>query len=329
MNDNAVGRGKSTLSFDFDNHRLTIIEMDGTIYLIAKKVGKALGYADEGRALINKISGEWSSPEREGGPELRADTHFLKIEGERLSELRVVITDSVIANPKTRSLLLLTETGLWRVLILTGKPAGIRLRDRLDSEILPQLRKTGSYSVPGTQPPTHEHKKIATTNTLTIPKVISASMANVTSEEHMAYRHRRGIPQPKAPSPRELCMGRILAMIRGNSQAATMVEALAHIANRPIPTVSDSTAPWITHIAQAICLVRHMTDTELHEADAEISEQVMEQERSQPFPDRLVMEIHRHLPYLSEDILAEALVAIHRWKAGTARPLDSLGAQHG
>lgn len=43
--------------------------------------------------------------------------------------------------------LLLTEAGLWRVLILTGKPAGVRLRDWLDTEVLPSLRRSGHYSL--------------------------------------------------------------------------------------------------------------------------------------------------------------------------------------
>ena len=131
------------LAFELNGNRLTILEIHGVLYFIVKEVGQFLGYQDGG--LTDLIASEWRE-------ELKSGTHTLMLEGETLAMVKGMNWTGITrpVDPHTRSLLLLTEPGLWRVLILTGKPAGIALRDKLDSEILPSIRKTGSYAVPTT-----------------------------------------------------------------------------------------------------------------------------------------------------------------------------------
>ena len=123
----------------FEGNTLTLIEYKGAPSYIANEVGAALGYA--GRRLVTNIGGKWAGEFREG-------EHYHHLAGPELALLREVVTDSVTTSKFAPSLLLLTEAGLYRVLMLTGKPAGLRLRDWLDSEVLPSIARTGGYGAP-------------------------------------------------------------------------------------------------------------------------------------------------------------------------------------
>lgn len=125
----------------FENNQITQIMYKGQQVLIAKEVGRVLGYADDGRMLITKLS-EWSDEFEEG-------IETIKLEGSQLIEFKSVlelILDSWISS-HTRNLILLTESGVNKVLMKTNKPVGKRLRKWLARDVLPSLRKTGSYQL--------------------------------------------------------------------------------------------------------------------------------------------------------------------------------------
>lgn len=134
----------------FGDHRLSIVEMGGRIYMIAKEVGQSLGYGSEGGRLATMVTHEWAAEMKEG-------IHWLMLTGERLAEVILILRKTEDQNgagwSKARRLLLLTEQGLYRVLMLAGGPVACRFRDWLDSEVLPQLRKTGTYTLPGAGAP--------------------------------------------------------------------------------------------------------------------------------------------------------------------------------
>lgn len=132
----------------FEGHALDSFIYKGRPHWIAKVVGTVLGYSDNGGRLVTKITGEWRT-------EFQPEKHFALIEGADLADFRAVAAladdptesggSSVAA--KSARLMLLTEAGINRVLLLTRKPAGMRLRDWLDSDVLPELFATGSYTV--------------------------------------------------------------------------------------------------------------------------------------------------------------------------------------
>lgn len=130
------------LRFVFNSHPLTILEIDGVSYFIAREVGDVLGYDDNGRRLVTMITTEWTA-------ELVEERHFIRLEGERLASLKNYIRNPDVVAPQTRHLILLTEAGLYRVLMLAGGPVACHFRDWLDSEVLPSLRRTGTYALPG------------------------------------------------------------------------------------------------------------------------------------------------------------------------------------
>lgn len=143
-----VGRAPSACRFFdavFDGHRLTTLTIEGTPYWLAREVGEVLGYGDKGRALIEQISDEWAS-------ELMPERHYRKIVNGELAALKAIISDMPgvvrhVIDGRARSVTLLSREGLNRVLILTGKPVGIRFRDWLDADVLPAIQETGGYSV--------------------------------------------------------------------------------------------------------------------------------------------------------------------------------------
>ncbi len=133
-------------------HDLTTLRYKGQPCWLAQEIGQVLGYSANGSKLVNKITQDWSN-------ELLNSEDFFKIEGEELAELREAMShfatpESGAANPlnaKTRSLLLLTEQGVYLACIKSNKPAGVLLRRWLASEVLPALRR--GEQLPGSTPP--------------------------------------------------------------------------------------------------------------------------------------------------------------------------------
>jgi prophage antirepressor-like protein len=116
---------------------MTVVQStDGSPLFIASEVGIALGYGDDGRRLRDSVQGEWADRLR--------PRDVRKLSGEELAPLK----SSGVVAPNTPALVLLTESGLYRVLMLSGKPAALRLQEWLADEVLPALRATGSYGRP-------------------------------------------------------------------------------------------------------------------------------------------------------------------------------------
>jgi prophage antirepressor-like protein len=140
----------------FEGQRLTTVEHQGQPCWVAREVGAALGYGDEGGGFSKKVAADWAEDFTEG-------EDFYRVTGDCLAALgQLGGGETPPPNPRGgnhRDLLLLTEQGVWLGCILSRKPAGRRLRRWLAREVLPSLRSTGSYALgPGgavaqTKPP--------------------------------------------------------------------------------------------------------------------------------------------------------------------------------
>lgn len=118
----------------YDGHRLTFVELDGVLHVIAREVGKVLGYAEEGHAFISSIRG-WAEDLRDG-------IHTRRADGDLLAMLKARLGTELVPS-RSPSLLLLTERGLLRALMLAGGPVAPVVRDPeadLDAEHL-RVRK--------------------------------------------------------------------------------------------------------------------------------------------------------------------------------------------
>jgi hypothetical protein len=91
--------------------------------VIAAAVGRALGYADGGRSLTERVRGEWAD-------EMIRARDFAVLEGDDLREFKALpaLSTEGVVSPNTRSLAVLYESGWDLVCIKTEKPEGVCLR---------------------------------------------------------------------------------------------------------------------------------------------------------------------------------------------------------
>lgn len=126
----------------FEAHPFTVVELPDGDHFIAKEVGAILGYSEDGVALSRLVVSDWSDRMREGH-------HYRQATADELSALKNHGGNTPAVGRRASGLLLLTEPGLYRALMLSQKPAALAFQDWLDTEVLPTLRRTGSYSLPG------------------------------------------------------------------------------------------------------------------------------------------------------------------------------------
>jgi len=112
----------------------------GEPHVPLRALGAALGYSEGGEGLVNTWSNSWKGEFKEGH-------HFKILKGKSLKEFKELtsLTNFAVVSPNAPKLMLMTLVGVNRVLLLTGKPIGLKLRDWLDTEVLPQIQKTGQY----------------------------------------------------------------------------------------------------------------------------------------------------------------------------------------
>ena len=134
------------LSEVFEGHPLTFVMLDGAPVLAARELGAAMGYADPLK-LGEKIRGAWAEEFIEGedyrtirGPDLG-----------RFRELSPGSGDSSI-DPRTPSILVLTESGVWTAAQKTGQRVGVNLRRFLTRHVLPKLARGEAIAPAGPAP---------------------------------------------------------------------------------------------------------------------------------------------------------------------------------
>ena len=121
-----------------DNISLTITplqDIDGNIYFFPKEIEKALNYKDLSHSIRTS----------DGFVE---NIDYKIFTGEKIKDIKEINkvgnADSV---SKANSITLLTESGLYAVLLKSRKPLAQKFRIWVTSEVLPSIRKTGSYYV--------------------------------------------------------------------------------------------------------------------------------------------------------------------------------------
>jgi prophage antirepressor-like protein len=151
--------------FDFNEHDITAIEYKAEPLFIAREIEPAL----------NCPPGRFMEMIRENAAELPEGSHVVRFEGDELASFKFALPadsaasrarlradlagtqsgPSEVVGGRGRSLVLLTEPGLCRALILVGGPKALAFRDWLDGEVLPELRALAvpSKPVPLAAPP--------------------------------------------------------------------------------------------------------------------------------------------------------------------------------
>lgn len=112
---------------DFGELR-TIVDPDGNIWFVASDVAKSLGYSDPKGAVKRHVDEE----------------DFIVIE---LADNQWGLNRTLLKNKYLESIKVINESGLYS-LVLSSKLESAKLFKRwVTSEVLPSIRKTGSYSV--------------------------------------------------------------------------------------------------------------------------------------------------------------------------------------
>jgi anti-repressor protein len=149
---NYVQKGDSLTSLEFEGKELTMLEIDGRPCWIAGEIAKALGYVQTSRAVA-KITADWAD-------DFITGEDFEIFTGEKLADLKSFfkLTTKSVVSPNTKHLTILYESGVHTLCIFSKTDAGKRFRKWLTREVLPSIRKTGSYSITTTSTdmvPTH------------------------------------------------------------------------------------------------------------------------------------------------------------------------------
>lgn len=102
-------------NFDFKNSNVRVIEKDGEPYFVGKDVAEVLGYARPSKAIQDHCKA-------------KAD---------------VLIWDG----SQNRNMVIIPERDVYRLIMRSKKPEAEKFEDWVVSEVLPSIRKTGSYDV--------------------------------------------------------------------------------------------------------------------------------------------------------------------------------------
>lgn len=127
------------VKFSFNDNSLTFYSFRGRPCVIAADVGRALGYGDEGKGLVETITKNWLDEMIEG-------TDYMVLTNDDLREFKTTFEDTDESSASSNvvyaaRLMILFEPGVNLVCIKTEKPLGRKLRRVLADEVLPKLHR--------------------------------------------------------------------------------------------------------------------------------------------------------------------------------------------
>lgn len=160
MNTEIADASKSTpLHGVFKGADIIAIPFEGKLWIPLSCIEKGLEYPAKG--LTNQLA-RWLDKQM-----VRQLVHVDKFTNGRLAALKAVggdqfakcapvdgtglqNADQSIMGTRTPAIWMVTEQGLYRILMLSKRPSAIAFQDWLESELLPTLNRTGTYTMPST-----------------------------------------------------------------------------------------------------------------------------------------------------------------------------------
>lgn len=119
----------------FEGQPLAFHSFRGETCIVAADLGRVLGYADDGKSLVEVITKHWAD-------ELIEGRDFEVLTGSYLRDFKAILGDADGRSASfTARLMVLTESGVDVVCIKTEKPLGKKLRRFLVAEVMPKLRR--------------------------------------------------------------------------------------------------------------------------------------------------------------------------------------------
>lgn len=108
---------KEVSIFNFENQNVRTVNIDNEIWFVASDVTKILGYTNGRKAI---------------------DDHCLK---------GVTKKYTLLTKGGNQELTIINESGIYQLILASRMPNAEKFKDWVTSQILPSIRKTGSYSV--------------------------------------------------------------------------------------------------------------------------------------------------------------------------------------
>ena len=109
-------------TFNFESHDVRSLLINNEPWFVGKDVAEVLGYANASKAVLTHVENE---------------DRFLKTLEAHSRNGNVVKTQTTLIN----------ESGLYSLIISSKLPSAKKFKRWVTSEVLPALRKTGSYSM--------------------------------------------------------------------------------------------------------------------------------------------------------------------------------------
>ncbi|EJF06256.1 prophage antirepressor, partial [Thiovulum sp. ES] len=113
----------------FNDFKVRIILMDGKEYFIAKDIAKILGYSDTDKAIRQHCKKSFSIGDFFNSDKM-AGLDFPKDLGNNFKNFQLI-----------------PESDVWRLINKSRLPEAEKIEEWITEEVLPEIRKTGSYSV--------------------------------------------------------------------------------------------------------------------------------------------------------------------------------------
>lgn len=113
---NQLEEKKEVSIFNFENQNVRTVLIDSEIWFVASDVTKILGYVNGKQAIIEHCKGVYKK--------------YPLLTTGGMQELSII-----------------NESGLYKLVLASKKPNAIKFQDWVTSQVLPSIRKTGSYSV--------------------------------------------------------------------------------------------------------------------------------------------------------------------------------------
>jgi prophage antirepressor-like protein len=116
----------AVMPFSLDGHSLRVVMRDGEPWFVAADVCKALDIASASQAVNGRA-------DRDGKDGLDDDERG---------------TGTVTTPSGDQKMTIVNESGLYNLIFKSRKPEANRFKKWITSEVLPSIRKTGSYGTP-------------------------------------------------------------------------------------------------------------------------------------------------------------------------------------
>lgn len=144
--------------FNFEEHEVRTLLINNEPYFVGKDVAEILGYSNNRKAINDHVDEED------------------KMDG-------VTIRDSIGRDQKP---VLINESGLYGLILSSKLPTAKKFKHWVTSEVLPQIRKTGSYKMPrtyaealrGLADQAEQNEKLQLENKTMKPKALFADAVN-------------------------------------------------------------------------------------------------------------------------------------------------------